>query len=124
MHRTIRTRVLALVLGAIAAVGLVSVPAGSSPTIGRQCLKVDTAGLEPGRDYEVFPHDVDRTMQSLHAAFTRRDSQPVLASAKRSTAPVDYVVVPDDLDATMQSLQGALAQREIAQHRSVTLVPC
>jgi len=63
-------------------------------------------------------------MQSLQAAIMRRDSQPVLASAVPSTAPVDYVVVPDDLDATMQSLQGALAQREIAHKQSATIVPC
>jgi hypothetical protein len=121
MHRTITTRVLALVLGVIAAIGLVSVPAGSAPTTGRHCVQLDTAPLEPGRDYEVFPNDLDATMQSLQAAIMRRDSQ---ASAVRSTAPVDYVVVPDDLDATMQSLQGKLAEREIAQHQSVTLVRC
>jgi hypothetical protein len=117
MHRTITTKALALVLGAIATVGLVSVPAGSATATGRQCVKLDTAPLEPGRDYEVFPDDLDLTMQSLQAAITRRDSHPALAS-------VDYVVVSDDLDATMQSLQGALAERQIAQSGSVTLVKC
>ena len=117
MRRTITTKALALVLGAIAAIGLVSVPARSARATGRQCVKLDTAPLEPGRDYEVFPNDLDLTMQSLQAAIMRRDSQPALKS-------VDYVVVPDDLDATMQSLQGALAEREIAHHGTVTLVKC
>jgi hypothetical protein len=121
MHRTITTRALALLLGAIAAVGLVSVPASSTPTTGRHCVQLDTAPLEPGRDYQVFPNDLDATMQSLQAAIMRRDSH---ASALRSTPTVDYVVVPDDLDATMQSLQGKLTEREIAQHQSVTLVKC
>jgi len=124
MHRTITTKALALVLGAIAAIGLASMPAGSSTATSRHCVKLNPVPLEPGRDYQVFPNDLELTMQSLQAAIMRRDSQPVLASAAPSTAPVDYVVVPDDLDATMQSLQGALAQREIAQHQSATIVPC
>ena len=121
MHRTITTWALVLVFGATAAVGLVSVPAGSTPATSRQCVKLNTAPLQPGRDYQVFPNDLDLTMQSLQAAIMRRDGQP---TAVRPTTPVDYVVVPDDLDATMQSLQGALAQREIAQNGRVTLVRC
>src|SRR5262245_51306710 len=109
-------------LPAIAAVGLVGVPAGSafSPT-SRHCVKLNLEPLQAGRDYQVFPDDLDATMQSLQAAITRRDSQPVFAIV-RSTAPVEYVVVPDDLDATMQSLQGALAERQIAQNGSAKLV--
>ena len=107
MLPTTLRKTLVLVTGAFVASGLITVAPASAATTSSGCA-APRASLEPARDYQVFPDDLDATMQSLKAAITRRDTRQALVS----DTPLVYEVFPDNLDATMLSLQGAITRRD------------